>query len=175
MLTQEKLKQAYSYDPQTGIFIRLRSHNRPAGTEAGHVTDRGYICVHINGRSYRAHRLAWLYMTGAMPPSNMDIDHINGIRTDNRFANLRLATRSENIANSKKYKSNSTGFKGVFKDKNRWRVQMTVNGRKIGKGSYKTPEQAYEAYCKAAKEYFGEFSNLGVPAAMQSVQEGEKS
>jgi hypothetical protein len=116
----------------------------------------------LRGHRALAHRVAWLYMTGEWPAG--DIDHINNNRSDNRFSNLRPATRSLNIANSTKKKSNSSGFKGVsFSKANRkWFAKITVNYRQQSLGYFNTPQEAHAAYVHAAREAFGEFANAGV-------------
>jgi hypothetical protein len=151
-----------SYDANTGVFTRLKTTSSRAkkGDVAGYTDSHGYICIGINGKSYKAHRLAWLYHTGEMPDTNLDIDHINGIRSDNRICNLRIATRSDNLANSRLRKNNTTGYKGVYVDGNKFRAMISNKGELIHLGMYNTCNEAYEAYCKAAKEIFGDFANL---------------
>lgn len=92
-LTQEVLKSLLYYDPETGIFVWLVTRQRsPAGKEAGGYDEKGYRRICVNGTKVRAHRLAWLYMTGEWPEDQLD--HINGLKDDNRFVNLREATNS---------------------------------------------------------------------------------
>lgn len=161
-LTQERLKELLHYDPDTGVFTWLQpGKRRLVGFTAGTVNSRGYLYISIGGKQYRAHRLAWLYMTGEVPEN--EIDHRNGIGTDNRFANLRKATRSQNKANSATYKSNSSGCKGVGFDKatGRWKARVQVNGKRISLGYFDSPESAYAAYCEAATKFHGEFANMG--------------
>src|SRR5690349_20811660 len=116
-LTPDKVRQVLSYDAITGQFtwrvskgLRVR-----AGGNAGFVAqgaNTGYVIIGIDGRQYRAHRLAWFYVTGEWPPD--EIDHINGNRADNRWANLRPATVAENQRNRAKSKRNTSGYKGVY-------------------------------------------------------------
>jgi len=86
MLTQERLKELMSYCPDSGLFTRLigRSGGGKAGDVTGSVNSHGYIVIYIDGRSYKAHRLAFLYMTGGIPSS--DTDHTNGVKSDNSFS-----------------------------------------------------------------------------------------
>ena len=132
-----------------------------AGEIAGSLNPNGYIYIKINYKLYRAHRLAWLYETGSFPLEQ--IDHINGIRNDNRYQNLREATRSQNKCNTKMYANNASGFKGVglYKPTGKYRASITVNNKLIYLGYFDNPELAYAAYCEAALKYHGEFSNLG--------------
>jgi hypothetical protein len=114
--------------------------------------------IRVNNVLHYAHRLAYLYMLGEWPTD--DIDHANGISSDNRWANLRPATRSQNLANKGKSPFNTSGFKGVSfcKTTDRWRAQIEVRGTPVHIGRYDTPEEAHAAYIEAAREYFGEFA-----------------
>ena len=115
-LTQDYLKSILHYDPDTGIFrwAKRRATWIPAGTIAGSTCEKGYAIIVINYKIYRAHRLAWLYMTGSHPPEF--IDHINLDRKDNRFCNLRLSTRAQNMQNFRIRPDNKSGVKGVYWD-----------------------------------------------------------
>lgn len=166
MITQDQLKRVMSYDHTTGIFrwaIKPRQRSRPAmGSEAGGInTTTGYKTIQIDGRRYQAHRLAWLYMTGEWPIE--DIDHINNNKADNRFENLRQATRSQNHHNKGPMPFNTSGYKGVtfHKGAGKWMARVAdVDGSQIYLGLFPTPEAAYEAYCHAAKRLHGEFARL---------------
>jgi hypothetical protein len=114
MLTQARLKQLMHYDPETGVFTRrldLGGRGARVGTVSGFLNRDGYLDTSVGSRTYRTHRLAYLYMTGAWPAA--DIDHINLNRADNRWCNLREATRSRNNANTRKPSNNTSGYKGV--------------------------------------------------------------
>lgn len=165
-LTQTQLKKFLSYDPQTGIFIRIAAP-RPqvawyVGSAAGYITDNGYCVINIDHKRnrYRAHRLAWLYMTGEWPRG--DIDHINGDRLDNRWSNLREATRSQNLGNSRIPSTNKSGFKGVSFDgrRNKWLAQITIDGVHYHLGRYDKAEDAAQAYREALRGHFGKFARL---------------
>lgn len=161
MLSQEQLKSVLHYCPETGIFTWLKSARSGwVGKSAGSVMNRGYACIQLSGKSYLAHRLAWLYTQGFFPEF---IDHINSDRLDNRIANLRPATRRQNNINVLRTSANTSGFKGVHWDKptERWRAQITIEGKKTYLGSFASPEEAHEAYKKAALEHHGEFANFG--------------
>ena len=159
-LTHSRLCEYLSYDPDSGVFTRKLTQRRwKAGTViAGRPDGHGYRVIGIDGQSFRAHRLAWFYTTGQWPPN--DIDHINGIRDDNRWCNLRPATRAQNLRNSSA-KPNKTGFKGVHKHGHRYRAAIRLNYKHIRLGSFETPEAAHEAYCRAAIRLHGQFANTG--------------
>src|ERR1700724_777328 len=115
-ITAARLREILHYDPETGIFTwRVRTSNRAnVGATAGCICANGYPQTSIDGHRYSMHRLAWLYVTGEWPGA--ETDHRNGDKTDNRFCNLRPATKAENGRNRAIYKSNTSGFKGVTWD-----------------------------------------------------------
>lgn len=86
------------------------------------------------------------------------VDHINGDGLDNRRINLRIATHQQNIRNQRLSKANTSGYKGVSKRNKRWGSCISVDGKTIHLGRFDTPEEAHEAYCQAARKYFGEFA-----------------
>lgn len=161
MVTQDLLKSILHYEPKTGLFTWKRSRGGAiAGSVAGTPRQNGYINIFINHTNNRAHRLAWLYMYGYIP--DCDIDHINGIRDDNRISNLRLATRSQNNANSKVASHNTSGYKGVWFDKsrNKFVSQIKINGTNKHIGRFNTAEEAHAAYCEVASSLHGEFARF---------------
>lgn len=162
MLTCERLREILYYDVGTGVFIWKISRRGPVkvGDVAGSPDSKGYRAIKIDGHLYRSHRLAWFYQTGEWP--NGEIDHINGVRSDNRFANLREATHSENMRNVGRRADNASGFKGVCWDRHRrrWLAQITMNGKMKFLGYFDAPEEAYAAYCATSKEHHGEFARL---------------
>jgi hypothetical protein len=125
-----------------------------SGKVAG-TTHLGYVKIRINGKQYRAHRLAWLYIYGAFP--SIDIDHINTVKSDNRIVNLRLAHDHENLKNIGLVKTNTSGFRGVHKARSKWQATASLNGDRIYLGRYDTPEAASEVYETFAKQHHGEF------------------
>lgn len=153
------LKEDLSYDPSSGLFTRLSAGAR-AGEIAGTLGRNGYIYIRLRGRHYLAHRLAWLFMTGSMPDGSLD--HINNIPTDNRFENLRQATKSQNGCNRGPNKNNTSGFKGVhwYKARNKWCADIWIEGAKKHLGYFKNIEDAAEAYRVASIKYHGEFSRI---------------
>ena len=157
MISQERVKQLLSYDPETGIFVRLKS----CKGKVGRITTNGYMDIGLDYKRYQAHCIAWVYMTGEYPV--LDIDHINHIRTDNRFINLRQVTRTENMKNSKRSKANSSGFTGVYWDttNQKWSSQIVVNGKQKSLGRFFCKIEAIAARIRANKEY-GFHENHGV-------------
>lgn len=152
-LTQDALKSHLSYDHETGLFIRLRN-----GRVAGNKRDDGYITIGVNYRRYYAHRLAWLYVHGYMPTT--EIDHINQNTSDNRISNLREASKSQNQANvSKMPAKNTSGYRGVYwhKARGKWAAQMMHKGEMLFLGLYSDPVDASNAYVKKARELRGDY------------------
>lgn len=161
-LTQARLKELLHYDPETGVFtwlVNLQGRYGRAGTVAG-CQHRQYIKINVDAVRYYAHDLAWLYVQGEWPL--LRLDHRDGVGTHNWIENLRPATQSQNIANSKLSKANSCGLKGVQwrKDRSRWRSHITVSGKRIYLGMFTTKEEAHAAYCVAAVKHFGEFARF---------------
>jgi hypothetical protein len=157
-LTQTQLKEILDYNPDTGILTWLKTDGRCIKDKiAGHKNYAGYILIGINGYIYFAHRLAFLYMTGMWPEKF--VDHINQIKDDNSWINLRNASKSNNMCNQRKYKNNKSNFKGVSycKETNKWRATIRINNKQIDLGRYTTPEEASVAYEQKAKELHKEF------------------
>lgn len=159
VLTKYKLMSILYYDPLTGIFRwKIKSNTTiNVGDIAGATHCGGYITIGLLSKRYLAHRLAWLYMTGNHPKEQ--IDHINGIRSDNRFCNLREATNLQNSRNKGILSFNKSGYTGVRykKDKNKYVAYITIDKVQIFIGYYKTAELANEARTTYAKKCFGEF------------------
>lgn len=157
-LTVEELRKILHYDPETGIFTWLVTKPGSAciGSRAGAIHSNGYRRIRISQRLYLAHRLAWFYMTTGWPPN---LDHRNVDPDDNRWSNLRVAvSRSHNSANRRRQSNNTSGFKGVYKARARWRARIDVGGKRMNLGTFDTPEEAHAAYFNAASLYFGEFA-----------------
>jgi hypothetical protein len=162
-LTQERLKELLTYNPETGLFHWLvRTSNRTdVGKQAGHCEKRlGYVLIELDGRLYQAQRLAWLYMHGHWP--EFEIDHENGNPSDNRFLNLRAATHSQNLKNVKRPSHNTSGFKGVHlhRQSGRWRARIRANGKYYSLGLHTTKELAHAAYREGAIRLHGEFARF---------------
>lgn len=153
-LNSSRLREALAYNPDTGVFTwRVRaSKNTHIGEIAGcSRPSNGYIRISLDGGTYYAHRLAWRYAYGRWPKGQ--IDHINGVRTDNRISNLRDVTSAVNNHNSTRKAANSAGYTGV---------RMTPKGRYVATicrkhlGVFDTPAQAHAAYLAAKQEYLPE-------------------
>jgi hypothetical protein len=163
-LTAARLRKLLKYDPRTGRFTWRVSRGRLVpGATAGWIAHHGYHRINIDEKSYYAARLAVLYMTGSWP--RRDVDHINGNTSDNRWSNLRQATRSQNSANMS---ARGTGLKGVVfypptgllrpRPAKPYCAYIKVNYRSIYLGRFKTAKEAHAAYMTAAKDYVGDFA-----------------
>jgi hypothetical protein len=163
MITQQYLQDNFDYNPNTGLFVRTKKTgtNTKIGIPLTCDKGNGYVVFSVQGKLQLAHRMAWLYVHGEIPSKN--IDHINGLTTDNRISNLRIANQSQNTANSCLSKANTSGSKGVvwLKDVKKWRAGITVNYKFINLGRFNLKEDAAKAYANAAKNYFGDFANNG--------------
>lgn len=148
------------YNPDTGEF-RWRVDPRRVGMKPGDVAGSkrsdGYIAIMLKGKSYYAHRVAWLIYHGIWP--GMMIDHANGIRSDNRISNLRLATRAQNSSNRKRNKNSTCPYKGITRTKGgKWIGTIRHAGVANYLGTYDTPEEAHDAYWRAAVALRKEFA-----------------
>lgn len=153
-LTAARLRERLHYDPETGLFRNApRKYSKTNGRVVGCKTSRGYLRVGLDGHRHLLHRLAWLYVHGEWPQE--DIDHINGVRTDNRMANLRLVTDSMNSQNQVRAHSNnvSSGLLGVsYKPSHKqWVARLSLSGKSKHVGYFRTRELAYEAYIEAKR------------------------
>ena len=159
MLTQKRLKELLCYDPDTGLFSWARGRSGcKKGQVVGYTNGRGWLRVKLDGKHYKLHRLAFLYMDGEFPSE--EVDHANGVKSDNRWCNLRKATRSQNMANRKSGGNSVTGYRGVLPSGDRFWAQITKDGKRVHLGMYDCPKEAHKAYCKAAKELYGEFARF---------------
>ena len=160
LIARERVLQLVDYDPVSGLLTRKTSRGGfKAGSIAGSLHREGYVVITLDGRQYGVHRIAWLISTGQWPAN--EIDHKNGLRSDNRLANLREATRGENQGNRPKQSNNATGIKGVRwrKDRSKWTAQIACNGRVYHLGYFSTLEEANASYIGAASIIFGEFAH----------------
>lgn len=151
-LTQEALKELMDYSPETGEFTWKvqRSGTVGKGTQAGSIKDTGYRVVSVLGHKVLEHRLAYLWMTGALP--TIDVDHIDGCRSNNAWANLRLLTHAQNCSHRQQLnKNSSSGFPGAsfYPRSGKWRSQLMVAGKQHWLGHFDTPELANAAYLSA--------------------------
>lgn len=157
----ERLREAIKYDPLTGDWTWLKPNPMALrvnpGDKAKTTSDSmGHLQISIDGRLYLVHRLAWYYMTGEWP--KRDVDHKNRDKKNNRWSNLRKATRQKNTFNSSVRKNNKSGFKGVHQIPNgRYSARITISGKTIYLGYFQTIDAAHEAYVEAARKLHGEF------------------
>jgi hypothetical protein len=171
----EYLRECFSYDPESGVLLwkdrpphhfksskaRANYQQALAGKPVARRLPPGYLVAVLDRRPLLAHRVAYKLATGNEPPPMLD--HVNGEKGDNRFANLRPADPAQNAANSKAKKNNSTGFRGVY----RWAYNGLVyysgsvnfRNKKYSIGYHSTPEAAHAAYMAKARELHGEFFN----------------
>lgn len=167
----ERLRSVLDYDPETGHFWwRPRKGDTPhartwntrfSGKIAGSTSNGlGYVLIRVDGVTFYAHRLAVLWMTGREPANQ--VDHINMKRDDNRWSNLRAATKAENMHNTGRIATNQSGYKGVHwhSQRNKWTARIKSNGRGLYLGLFETREEAAAAYEAAARELHGEFVRL---------------
>lgn len=154
------VRQLLSYDPATGVFTwrERRGGSAIAGSIAGGLDTKRYLAISVNGKRYRAHRLAWLYMTGEWPAEQ--IDHRDGDRANNQWTNLRAATNSQNAHNCGKRAHNSSGVKGVHwhTQSGCWRAEIRHGGAKRHLGSFSDINAAQAAYALAAADLHGDFA-----------------
>lgn len=155
MLTQEVLMQHLEYNLETGVFTwkEPRARRCKIGDVAGTPHKRGYIHIKLFGKSYKAHRLAFLYMTGEWP--ECVVDHIDGNTSNNKWCNLRDISNSDNQYNRKgAAQSSSTGLLGAsILPSGKYRAQIKYKGKVFYLGEYTTPEQAHAAYLAARKDF----------------------
>lgn len=168
-ITPASLSAALDYDPMTGVLTwkhradrEVSWNTRRAGQPAGSVLPVGYVYVMLEGKPRLAHRLIWLMTYGEMPSGQ--IDHINRDRTDNRLANLRLVSQSQNSMNGSKRGNNTSGVIGVSFDRSKahWRADITVNGQQHYLGRFASKDDAIAARRAAEAEHFGDYAPEGV-------------
>ena len=174
----DMLHKLVYYEPQTGLFVwkqrtpdmfvegkissitkAKRFNVRYSGRNAQTDHSNGYTNINVpNFGQVRAHRVAWAMVHGVWPEH--DIDHVNGVRTDNRICNLRLATRSENLRNTRKFPKNTSGYVGVYfyKQRDNWNARISINNKQINLGYFPTIESAAKARAEAEHKYWGEYS-----------------
>lgn len=158
-LTAERVRELFDYDPHSGLITnRVRRAKAPPGAISTYRHICGYLAMSIDCKRYLAHRVIWFWMTGKWPVS--EIDHIDLDRNNNAWVNLREATSSQNRANRKAQRNNSSGFKGVtfHKPTRRWRAKIKNGSHHFHLGLFERPEDAHAAYVKAAEQHFCQFA-----------------
>lgn len=175
----EYLRQVLEYNPETGIFIwknrsvdmfidgKQSAHQSCSSWNAKYANriasgyqSKGYVYIGINSRNFLAHRVAWKFYYGDEPPRY--IDHIDGNKKNNAIKNLREATQSQNNANSKKFKNNTSGYKGIIWDKsrNKWQVKVQFEGKTIHFGRFNDLESAIKIHKDAFSKLYGEYARF---------------
>lgn len=155
----DELKSLLSYEPDTGVIRWIaKGKGRIKKKEAGTLLHSGYAGIAIGPKRWQSHRIAWALHYGEWPKDQ--IDHINGIRTDNRICNLREASNAQNGKNLGLSKANTSGHKGVCFDKQtgKWRAIIKVNFKLISLGRYANLQDAINARVAAEQQYFGEWN-----------------
>lgn len=169
--TKNELDALLSYDGGTGVFRWLSQPKFsavPVGSIAGCLKQDGYVHITIDRRTYRAHQLAWVITYGSWPSAK--IDHDDGDQSNNRIANLRLATHAQNMQNATIRRDNTSGFKGVswMKSARKWSARIRANGEMHYLGLFSTAEEAYKAYRARALTLHGAF----VPQEERTTRHG---
>lgn len=159
-----EVKDLLDYDPVTGILRwKITSNSYGGKIKPGDVAGSkkdGYCIIILFKRQYRAHHLAFLFMTGEWPPIDSDIDHKNRDRFDNSWDNLRIATRTQNNMNAPIRINNKSGFKGVSlrKDTGKWHARITIDKKIILLGNFENIEDAVKVRKEAEEKYFGSYA-----------------
>lgn len=158
-ITQEFLRKRFDYNPITGEII-YRYRTGPLAKEgqvAGTVTKNGYLSIQVLKKRIYVHRLIWIYMTGDIP--NEDVDHIDGVRTNNQWSNLRLASRQQNMFN--KPGKSSSGIKGVYfvPKTSRWVAELRIDRKRVYQEYFATLDAAAQGIRINRIRLHGEFAN----------------
>ncbi len=173
-VSYERLHELLNYNSETGIFIWKvsKSRNVRAGSVAGSLHTNGYIYITIDGKKYFGHRLAWLYVHGYFPEHG--IDHKDQVRHHNWIDNLREVSDVCNLRNAKPtYANNTSGIKGVYKDKatKKWQAQIMINKKQIGLGRFKNKLDAAVARHEAEIKYKWDVCNTKASSAFCYIQD----
>lgn len=151
MITKETLAEHLHYNPATGLIIwRNTGTGRRINGIAG-CFENGYWRVKIKGKKLLSHRIAWVLTHGDID-AGLEIDHINGIKTDNRIANLRLVEKVTNTQNRRtRNRNNKAGFLGVHPVRGKFRASIRVEGKLIHLGYFETAGLAHQEYVIAKR------------------------
>lgn len=162
MLTVERLKEVLNYNPDTGIFIWIKCiSNAIIGSVAGHYDKDGYLRIQIDGKIYRAHRLAWLYVYGIWPKTGLD--HEDTVKINNRIKNLRETKNDGQKFNTGAHKNNKLGCKGIrLLPSGKYEARITGKNGLYSIGKYWTLEEACKAYALEAEKVHGNFMHSSV-------------
>jgi hypothetical protein len=170
MPTQERCWELFEYDLETSdcLVNRITRNSRAvAGNEAGCINERGYRQVYVDGKKHYEHRLIWFMVTGEWIP---EVDHWNGVRSYNRWSNLRDAGRSQNCQNTD-YPTGASALRGVYRrsDRPKWRATIFAGGQFHHLGDFDTAEEARAAYLEAAERLHGEFAFHNRPTPIKEA------
>ena len=157
-----RLHELFIYDPDTGVLTnRINRRRARAGEEAGNLRSDGYRNVILDYVTFKVHRVVWAMHFGVWPSGLLD--HVDGNPSNNRISNLRPATHVQNMRNRRKHKNNTSGIKGVRKNRNgsKWAAYIQIDGKNTNLGSFDSAEEAADAYRKASLELHGDFANFG--------------
>lgn len=158
--TPERVRQLLSYDPATGIFLRIIAPGRRTdlvGTRAGYIDPTGYRTMNLDGVLCRAARVAWAYMTNEWPADDVEIDHRNLVEDDDCWSNLRVATSSQQKCNTRRTRA-ASGVRGVRFRKGKWDARIKFEGREHRVGRFVTLPEAAAAWAEAAARIHGQFA-----------------
>jgi len=150
-----QFNEILQYDSSSGkLFWKVTRGRSKAGSEAGTVNVHGYIQIKCFGKNYLAHRIVWMMHNDQPLEQDQPLDHINGVKIDNRIENLRIASIQTNNMNKRAMSNCKTGVRGVYKKDNRFTVE--VRGKWVG--SYATMEEAAKAYRAKSEALYGDFA-----------------
>ena len=140
------LKDRLEYNPETGIII-----NKKNGKVAGTIHHKGYIKILCNKKFYLGHRVAWYLFYGKFP--ELQVDHINGVKTDNRIINLREVTQRQNLSNCNRHRLGKVVGTSFCKKYKKWSAQIQINKKSINLGRFNTEEEARQVYLRALENW----------------------
>ena len=164
--SHKEVLATFDYNPETGIF-RWKKRNAQRvkiGSIAGFQMSTGYRGVSLRNMQFLAHRMAWFYMTGRWP--RHQIDHIDRVRTNNRFSNLREATMRDQLGNASMRKNNTSGIRGVSRKRNKWQAQLAYRGTYYSLGSFSSKTQAKSVYDNLSIRLRGKFYHSPSPGSV---------
>lgn len=176
-LTQQFLWSVLAYDGATGVFTWVASPSQYTnGRVAGSIDEYGYRRISIAGHFHKAHRLAWFSVHGRWPEG--EIEHINGVRDDNRIDNLRVATRAMNTQNTRVRRDNKAGLAGAsfYSPTGKWKAQIKASGKTLHLGYFDNARDAHEAYMAAKVKHHAGFvirDGIGITAKPQQKENKE--